>query len=140
MSKEGDLKRGDFVMCINDEGVEQYVSKCGIYKVIEVVHPYLSIETGSWFTKFYQDRFALFKKAENTEEYEPKPRSIKNLLRADNEIEKDRLGMFHSLCEAIGDAEGSRMLGKELLDMKLHEVIDILGQNGVRFCHVKKGD
>lgn len=59
-------------------------------------------------------------------------KSIFELVRY-NSVEERRLEMFHSLLLFIKEVGGS--IDKEdLLKMSVADLIDVLAQNGVRFC------
>jgi hypothetical protein len=65
-------------------------------------------------------------------------KSIFELVRYNN-VEEQRLEMYHSLLLSIKEAGGH--VNKELLlKMSVADLIDIFAQNGVRFCVKGKND
>ena len=50
-----------------------------------------------------------------------------------NTVEEQRLEMFHSLLLSIKEV-GGQIDKEDLLKMSVADLIDILAQNGVRFC------
>ncbi len=60
-------------------------------------------------------------------------KSIFELVRY-NSVEEQRLEMYNSLLAAIKEAGGYIGNKEHLLKMSLADLIDILAQNGVRFC------
>lgn len=68
-------------------------------------------------------------------------RGIEQLLNQKNDdVERQRLEMYSSLARAVIESGGNVPSIMELISqgMTVYELIDMLGQNGVRFVH--KGD